>query len=100
MPILHRWGIDKVIFRSLLRDRAKYMAYSKAQAAERTSAKHVDPNRKDFFYYLLKARDPETGEGFSTPELWGESNTLIIAGKSLSFFQISLPRSLVSIPNS
>jgi len=39
-----------------------------------------ETDRRDFFYYLLKARDPETGQGFTTPELWGESNLLIIAG--------------------
>lgn len=55
------------------------MAYSKAQAAERTKV-GLDTDRKDFFYYLLNARDPETGKGFTTPELWGESNLLIIAG--------------------
>jgi cytochrome P450 len=57
----------------------EYMAYSKAQAAERMKI-GLDGDRKDFFYYLLNARDPETGKGFSTPELWGESNLLIIAG--------------------
>ena len=40
----------------------------------------LESDRKDFFYYLLNARDPETGKGFSPPELWGESNLLIIAG--------------------
>jgi len=39
-----------------------------------------DTDRKDFFYWLLQARDPETGRGFTTDELWGESNLLIIAG--------------------
>jgi cytochrome P450 len=55
------------------------MQYSKLQAAERTKI-GLDTNRKDFFYYLLNARDPETGAGFTGPELWGESNLLIIAG--------------------
>jgi cytochrome P450 len=55
------------------------MAYSRAQAGERTKI-GMDTDRKDFFYYLLNARDPETGKGFTTPELWGESNLLIIAG--------------------
>ena len=57
----------------------QYMAFSKAQAAERTKI-GLDTDRKDFFYYLLNARDPETGKGFTTPELWGESNLLIVAG--------------------
>ena len=29
--------------------------------------------KKDFFYYLLKAKDPETGLGFAPPELWEEA---------------------------
>lgn len=41
----------------------------------------LDTDRKDFFYYLLNAKDTETGgPGFNTQELWGESNLLIIAG--------------------
>lgn len=40
----------------------------------------LDTDRKDFFYYLLNAKDPETGKGFTMDELWGESNLLIIAG--------------------
>ena len=53
--------------------------YSKAQAMERTKL-GSDGDRKDFFYYLLNAKDPETGRGFSKDELWGESNLFIIAG--------------------
>lgn len=55
------------------------MQYSKAQAMERTKM-GLDVDRKDFFYHLLNAKDPETGNGFSMDELWGESNLLIIAG--------------------
>ena len=76
---LHEYHIDKVLFRKIAAMRARYMQFSKAQAAERTKM-GLDVDRKDFFYYLLKAKDPETGKGFSTPELWGESNLLIIAG--------------------
>ncbi|KAF7555734.1 hypothetical protein G7046_g6479 [Stylonectria norvegica] len=79
MPIVDRLKLDKVIFPELAAGRARYMAYSKGQLAERTKLGE-DTDRRDFFYYLLKARDPETGQGFSTPELWGESNLLIIAG--------------------
>jgi cytochrome P450 len=55
------------------------MQYSKAQAMERTKL-GLDVDRRDFFYHLLNAKDPETGNGFSMNELWGESNLLIIAG--------------------
>ena len=51
------------------------MNYSKAQLTERTKLGD-DTDRRDFFYHLLKARDPETGQGFTTPELWAESNLL------------------------
>src|SRR6266536_1009867 len=72
-------GLNKVLFRKIYNMRMQYMAYSKGQAAERSKV-GLDTDRKDFFYYLLNARDPETGKGFSPPELWGESNLLIIAG--------------------
>lgn len=78
LPI-HEFHLDKLFFRKIAAGRARYMQYSKGQAAERMKM-GLDVDRKDFFYYLLKAKDPETGAGFSTPELWGESNLLIIAG--------------------
>ncbi|KAH7371505.1 cytochrome P450 [Pyrenochaeta sp. MPI-SDFR-AT-0127] len=76
---IHNWHLDKLFFRKIAGQRAQYMQYSKAQAMERTKL-GVDVDRKDFFYYLLNAKDPETGKGFSMDELWGESNLLIIAG--------------------
>lgn len=78
LPI-HEYHLDKLLFRKIAAGRARYMQYSKGQAAERMKM-GMDVDRKDFFYYLLKAKDPETGNGFTTPELWGESNLLIIAG--------------------
>ncbi|ORX95259.1 cytochrome P450 [Clohesyomyces aquaticus] len=76
---IHKWHLDKILFRKIAAQRGQYMQYSKAQAMERTKL-GVDVDRKDFFYYLLNAKDPETGKGFSMDELWGESNLLIIAG--------------------
>ncbi|KAH4902845.1 hypothetical protein HBI80_129350 [Parastagonospora nodorum] len=76
---IHNWHLDKLFFRKIAGQRAQYMQYSKAQAMERTKL-GLDVDRKDFFYYLLNAKDPETGAGFSMDELWGESNLLIIAG--------------------
>ncbi|RDW60060.1 putative cytochrome P450 67 [Coleophoma crateriformis] len=78
-PMIKTLGLNKILFRQIYNMRMQYMAYSKAQAAERTKI-GLDTDRKDFFYYLLNARDPETGNGFTPPELWGESNLLIIAG--------------------
>lgn len=79
MPIINTLSLDKFLFPHIAAGRARYMAYSRAQLTERTRLGD-ETDRRDFFYHLLKARDPETGLGFSTPELWGESNLLIIAG--------------------
>ncbi|KAI7456622.1 hypothetical protein KC368_g7 [Hortaea werneckii] len=68
LPI-HEYHLDKILFRKIASGRARYMQYSKAQAAERTKM-GMDAERKDFFYHLLNAKDPETGNGFSTAELW------------------------------
>jgi cytochrome P450 len=76
---IHNYHLDKILFHKIAASRAQYMAYSRAQAMERTKL-GLDVDRKDFFYYLLNAKDPETGRGFSKDELWGESNLLIIAG--------------------
>lgn len=75
MSLVGKLHLDKVLFRRIATGREKYMAYSKAQLTERTKLGD-DTDRRDFFYHLLKARDPETGIGFSMPELWGESNLL------------------------
>ncbi|KAI0023292.1 isotrichodermin C-15 hydroxylase [Xylariomycetidae sp. FL0641] len=79
MRIVEKLHLDGLLFPKIAAGRAKYMAYSKAQLTERTKLGD-DTDRRDFFYHLLQARDPETGQGFATPELWGESNLLIIAG--------------------
>ncbi|KAH0558333.1 hypothetical protein GP486_005004 [Trichoglossum hirsutum] len=83
-PLLHTLHLDKFLFHKIAAGRERYMAYSKAQAAERMKL-GVDADRRDFFYYLLKAKDQETGKGFGMAELWGESNLLIIAGMSPVF---------------
>ncbi len=77
--MIKQYGLNKILFRKIYNMRMKYMAYSKSQALERSKI-GMDTDRKDFFSYLLNARDPETGRGFSMQELWGESNLLIIAG--------------------
>ncbi|KAK3689303.1 cytochrome P450-like protein [Podospora appendiculata] len=79
MPIIDKLSLDKILFYKIAAGRARYMGYSRGQLAER-AALGDETDRRDFFYHLLKARDPETGHGFTTPELWGESNLLIIAG--------------------
>lgn len=78
-PPLYKWRLDKLVLGNIAAQRARFIQYSKGQMQERTK-QGLDIDRKDFFYHLLNAKDPETGRGFSTDELWGESNLLIIAG--------------------
>lgn len=103
MP-LDSWHLDEIFIRKLTYDRWNFIQKSRVEAneraKERTSAGHGA--KKDFFYYLLNARDPETGEGLHTPELWGESNVLMIAGTdttstglaSTVFYLVRNPRAL------
>ncbi|KAI0129094.1 cytochrome P450-like protein [Xylariales sp. AK1849] len=104
LPLVAKLGLDNVLFHRIAAGRAKYMAYSKSQLTERTKLGD-DTDRRDFFYHLLKARDPETGQGFTTPELWGESNLLIIAGSDTTstamaatlFYLVRSPASLQKV---
>ncbi|KAF7185610.1 Cytochrome P450 monooxygenase [Pseudocercospora fuligena] len=45
--------------------------------------------RKDFFYYLFDAKDPETGKGYSREELYNECELLIIAGSDTTSIVMS-----------
>lgn len=104
MPILNTLSLDRLLFPNIAAGRARYMAYSRAQLTERTKLGD-ETDRRDFFYHLLKARDPETGLGFSTPELWGESNLLIIAGSDTTstalaatlFYLVRSPAALAKV---
>jgi hypothetical protein len=40
--------------------------------------------KKDFFHHLIDAKDPDTGEGFSLPELWGETTVLMVVSTLIS----------------
>lgn len=104
MPILNTLSLDRLLFPNIAAGRARYMAYSRGQLTERTKLGD-ETDRRDFFYHLLKARDPETGQGFSTPELWGESNLLIIAGSDTTstalaatlFYLVRNPHALATV---
>ncbi|KAF1933771.1 cytochrome P450 67 [Didymella exigua CBS 183.55] len=45
--------------------------------------------RKDFFHWLFNAKDPETGTGYSLPELYAECELLIVAGSDTTAIVIS-----------
>lgn len=45
--------------------------------------------RKDFFHWLFEAKDPQTNQGYSLPELYGECELLTIAGSDTTSTVIS-----------
>jgi cytochrome P450 len=45
--------------------------------------------RKDFFHWLWEARDPNTGKGYSIPELNSECELLVIAGSDTTTTVVS-----------
>ena len=89
MPHLKQLGLDRVLYPGLRAVRTRFMGYSRARLAERMQL-GTETDRRDFFYYLLGAKDPVTGgPGFSTQELWGESNVLLIAGSDTTSTALS-----------
>lgn len=57
---------------------------------EETKDKPDSEKRKDFFYYLFDAKDPETGEiGYDLNELYNECELLIIAGSDTTSIVMS-----------
>lgn len=79
---LDSWGLDRIFIRKLTMDRWNFIMNSRVEATkrakERVEAGHSA--KRDFFYYLLNAKDPETGQGLAMQELWSEANVLMIAG--------------------
>ncbi|MCJ1364638.1 hypothetical protein MMC16_003752 [Acarospora aff. strigata] len=69
--------LDKIILRDLVKANARYEAFSKRQADERI-AKGDKVDTKDVLYFLQKAKDPYTGEGYTLHELVAEASLLVL----------------------
>ncbi|OAP62347.1 hypothetical protein AYL99_04550 [Fonsecaea erecta] len=93
--------LNKVRFRQ---DVAVYV--EKRFAVEKADAdKAEEDKRRDFFYYLLHAKDPSTGDRFQPKDLVGEAALLIGAGSDTSstamsglfFYLVRDPRALARL---
>ncbi|CCX31761.1 cytochrome P450 [Pyronema domesticum] len=80
-------NLGRFLFPTIARDRWRFIEHSRSCANERMALDQAA--KKDFFYYLLNAKDSETGKGFSTKELWGEANVLMIAGSDTTATALS-----------
>ncbi|KAG4438613.1 hypothetical protein IFR05_005896 [Cadophora sp. M221] len=76
----YRRNLISLFFPTVSSSRAAFHAYAKVQAQERVKLGTEGSEMKDFFYYLIGAKDPETGEVFTMDELWGEANLIVVAG--------------------
>ena len=80
MPSFLKLKLDVLLsFSKMAKDMETFKSLSEKQAETRMK-KSQNVKTKDVFYYLLNAKDPETGEGLSVPELVSEAGVLMIAG--------------------
>jgi hypothetical protein len=80
--LLKKLGLQIILLRDLAKQRWQFILYAREQADQRMQ-KDID-YQKDFFFYLLRAKDPETGNGFEVPELWEEAAVRLPLVRSMS----------------
>lgn len=84
MPVLRSLGVEAFLRRGTAASRQRQVAFAGKQLRTRLEAEKSEAvNRRDIIYYLLRAKDPETGEGYSDSELMGEVIMLLGAGAFL-----------------
>jgi cytochrome P450 len=64
-------------------DQSPFVVYARTAVTKRMSPEFKSTD-KDFISYLIEAKDPNTGEGFTLPQVWAESSLLIAAGSDTS----------------
>ncbi|KAL7271928.1 hypothetical protein RUND412_005291 [Rhizina undulata] len=75
-PILDRWRLDTLLFRSLFKKQAAFFKYVAENGEKRIK---IGADRKDFMGYILSAREADEN-AYSAEELQAEGIQLIIAG--------------------
>ena len=79
MPLILKLKLDQLLFRKLTQDTRQFQALSKSISDWRV-AQGKDTGFRDLFSYLLEAKDPETGRGYTNEELIAEAGILIVGG--------------------
>ena len=79
MPILLKLKLDQLLFRKLVHGTRRFQALSKSISDWRV-AQGKNNGLRDLFSYLLEAKDPETGRGYTNEELIAEAGILIVGG--------------------
>ncbi|KAJ4362590.1 hypothetical protein N0V83_010684 [Neocucurbitaria cava] len=82
--LLFKTPLRTSLGRIVVRDNSRFRDFCVASLRERIKVEKTPDKEssfsQDMFHHLLKARDPETGEGFSIGDLGAESVLLMIAG--------------------
>ncbi|KAF2736689.1 cytochrome P450 [Polyplosphaeria fusca] len=82
--LLFKTSLKTSLGRIFVRTNSTFREFCVASLMERIKVEKTPekgtPVSKDMFHHLLRARDPETGEGFSMGDLGAESVLLMIAG--------------------
>jgi cytochrome P450 len=81
-PILKTFRLDKLLFPRAIVARNMFLNF--VGKLLRDTKKNDRSQRKDLFEMLSRAKDPETGNGFSPSEIIAESATLVVAGADTS----------------
>ena len=86
-----RLGLDKLMSPKTTTDIELFKNFVGTAVKERLAFAESEKSlpeselRKDFFYWLTNAKDPETGgDGYTTGELWAEARLLVAAGSDTS----------------
>jgi cytochrome P450 len=74
-----RYKLDRIFLASLRTQILDFSAWIRNEGEKRMQLGSHGA-QEDFYHHLLKAKDPDTGEGLSKRELWSESLILILAG--------------------
>lgn len=81
-PGLQKLRLELLFYIRGMRMREKYLSLMSKMVRSRVNAGKSAQN--DMFSYLVDAKDPDTGVGFTEEELWAESRFLLIAGADTS----------------
>lgn len=77
-PRLAKLKLEKILARRTAKMREKYLELMAQLVRSRLAS--GKRSQQDLFSFVVDAKDPQTGKGFSTDELWAESRFLLIAG--------------------
>ncbi|KAH8806005.1 cytochrome P450 [Xylogone sp. PMI_703] len=82
-----RTGLHRILSATELKNRDTFLTYAIKAMTERATRseeeKHLpEPLHKDYFYFLERATDSESQEGYSIPEIQAECTLLMNAGST------------------